>query len=101
MNVSNINNFDARYNPPSAENWFGTDANGQSLFDAVWAGARTSILISVLATTITTTIGVIVGALWGVSKKVDRVMLEVYNVLMKAHPHSNQPLRMKEKFLLR
>lgn len=81
MNVSNINNFDARYNPPSAENWFGTDANGQSLFDAVWAGARTSILISVLATTITTTIGVIVGALWGVSKKVDRVMLEVYNVI--------------------
>lgn len=81
MNVEDINNFSKRYNPPSMQEWFGTDKNGMSLFDAVWAGAKTSISISVLATLITTVIGVIVGAIWGTSKKIDRFMLEVYNVV--------------------
>lgn len=79
--VSKINDLGARYNWPSAKFWFGTDANGQSLFDAIWAGARTSISIGAISTLITTVVGVLVGALWGVSKKVDRVMLEVYNVI--------------------
>ena len=52
-----------------------------SLFDAVWAGAKTSISISVIATIITTTIGVVLGAIWGVSQKFDKVMLEIYNVI--------------------
>jgi oligopeptide transport system permease protein len=81
MNVDDINDFSKRYNPPSMQEWFGTDKNGMSLFDAVWAGAKTSISISVLATLITTVIGVVVGAIWGTSKKIDRVMLEVYNVI--------------------
>ena len=81
MNVDNINDFDSRYNWPSWENWFGTDSNGHSLFDAVFAGARTSISIGLIATTITTVVGVIVGAIWGYSKKIDRFMLEVYNVV--------------------
>ena len=81
MNVDDINDFSKRYNPPSMQEWFGTDKNGMSLFDAVWAGAKTSISISVLATLITTVIGVVVGAIWGTSKKIDRFMLEVYNVI--------------------
>ncbi|MCL2112973.1 MAG: ABC transporter permease [Streptococcaceae bacterium] len=81
MNTGNINDFAARYNPPSLKYWFGTDSNGQSLFDAVWAGARTSILIGFLATLITTVIGVIVGAIWGNSPRIDRFMLELYNVV--------------------
>lgn len=80
MDVSNINDFSARYNKPSLQYWFGTDNNGQSLFDAVWAGAKTSISISVISTLITTVIGVVVGAIWGTSKKIDRIMLEIYNV---------------------
>lgn len=67
--VGNINDFKARYNWPSAKYWFGTDANGNSLFDAIWAGARTSISIGVIASLITEIIGVIVGAVWGISKK--------------------------------
>lgn len=81
MNVEDINDFSKRYNPPSMENWFGTDKNGMSLFDAVWAGAKTSISISVIATLITTGIGVVVGAIWGVSQKFDKIMLEIYNVI--------------------
>ncbi len=79
--VSNINNFSARYNWPNAQFWFGTDANAHSLFDAVWFGARNSILIAVIATAINMTIGVVVGGIWGVSKSFDRIMMEVYNVI--------------------
>ncbi|MBF0779053.1 oligopeptide ABC transporter permease OppC [Streptococcus cuniculi] len=79
--VSKVNDFSARYIKPNAEHWFGTDSNGKSLFDGVWFGARNSILISVIATFINMVIGVIVGGIWGVSKSVDRIMLEVYNVL--------------------
>jgi len=81
MDVSKINDFRSRYNWPSIKFWFGTDADGKSLFDAVWAGARTSILIGVLATLVCEVLGVIIGALWGSSKKIDRFMLELYNVV--------------------
>lgn len=79
--VGKINDFGARYNWPSAKYWFGTDANGNSLFDAIWAGARTSISIGVIASLIIEVIGVVVGSIWGVSKKIDRLMLEIYNVI--------------------
>lgn len=79
--VSKINDFGARYNWPNAEYWFGTDANGQSLFDGVWYGARNSILISLIATAINLVIGVIVGGIWGVSKTFDKIMMEVYNIV--------------------
>ena len=79
--VSKVNDFSARYIKPNAEHWFGTDSNGKSLFDGVWFGARNSILISVIATFINIVIGVIVGGIWGISKSVDRIMMEVYNVI--------------------
>ncbi|WP_461218721.1 oligopeptide ABC transporter permease OppC [Lapidilactobacillus salsurivasis] len=81
LDVKGVNDFGARYNWPSAQYWFGTDADGKSLFDAVWAGAKTSISIGVIASVIVTVVGVIVGAFWGVSKKIDRIMLEIYNVI--------------------
>ena len=79
--VSKVNDFSMRYIKPNAEHWFGTDSNGKSLFDGVWFGARNSILISIIATVINLIIGIIVGAIWGISKAVDRVMMEVYNVI--------------------
>lgn len=79
--VSKVNDFSMRYIKPSGEYWFGTDSNGKSLFDGVWFGARNSILISIIATVINLLIGIIVGAIWGISKAVDRVMMEVYNII--------------------
>ena len=79
--VSKINDFSARYNWPNAEYWFGTDANGQSLFDGVWYGARNSILIALIATVINLVVGVILGGIWGVSKTFDKIMMEIYNVI--------------------
>lgn len=81
MNIDNINEFGDRYNWPSMKYWFGTDANGHSLFDAVWSGARISISIGFIATLITSVVGIIVGAIWGYSKVVDKIMIEVYNII--------------------
>ncbi|HGS1758847.1 TPA: oligopeptide ABC transporter permease OppC [Streptococcus pneumoniae] len=84
--VSKVNDFSVRYIKPNVEHWFGTDSNGKSLFDGVWFGARNSILISVIATVINLVIGVFVGGIWGISKSVDRVMMEVYNVISNIPP---------------
>lgn len=59
----------------------GTGAAGQSTFDAVWYGAGISIALALVVALINLSIGVAVGALWGLSKPVDRVMTEVYNIL--------------------
>ena len=79
--VSKVNDFSARLNPPSGKALFGTDNNGKSLFDGVWFGARNSIIISFIATVINVVVGVIVGGIWGISKSIDRIMMEVYNVI--------------------
>ncbi|KXT72487.1 Oligopeptide transport system permease protein OppC [Streptococcus sp. DD10] len=79
--VSRVNNFSLRYIHPNGEYWFGTDSNGKSLFDGVWFGARNSILIAVIATFINLLIGVVVGGIWGISKTVDLIMTEIYNII--------------------
>lgn len=75
------NNKSVTFLPMSKEHPFGTDDMGRDVFDMVWSGARTSLFISFTATIITNFIGVIVGMWWGFSKKVDKVMIEVYNVI--------------------
>lgn len=81
MVAPNINNASMKFLKPSAEHIFGTDNIGNEVFDAVWAGARNSILISFICTAINMVVGVAVGALWGFSKRMDRWMIEVYNVI--------------------
>lgn len=76
-----INDFTRRFIPPNGQFIFGTDKVGDSLFDAVWLGTRTSLSIALIATAITTTVGVLVGAVWGYSKKLDVVMIELYNII--------------------
>jgi len=59
----------------------GTGAAGQSTFDAIWFGSRISISLAMVCGVINLTIVVIMGAIWGFSKKIDIVMMEVYNIL--------------------
>ena len=59
----------------------GTGGAGNSTFDAIWFGSRISISLAFICAAINMTIGVIVGAIWGFSKKVDMVMMEVYNII--------------------
>ena len=77
----NINNADMKFLKPSAEHIFGTDHVGNEVFDAVWAGARNSIIVSFVCTGINMIVGVLIGAIWGFSKKMDKWMIEVYNVI--------------------
>lgn len=81
MSSPNIGDLSIRFNRPNLTFWFGTDHWGNSLFDAVWSGARTSITIALLATTINMVLGILVGAIWGYNKKLDKYLLEIYNVI--------------------
>lgn len=76
-----INDFSRRFIAPNLQFWFGTNQVGDSLFDVVWAGARTSLSLAIIATVITNVVGVIVGAFWGYSRKMDVIMIEVYNII--------------------
>ncbi len=77
----NINNAEMKFLKPSKEHIFGTDHVGNEVFDAVWAGARNSIIVSFVCTFINMIIGIPIGALWGFSKKMDKWMIEVYNII--------------------
>ena len=59
----------------------GTGAAGNSTFDAIWTGSQISISLAFLCAAINMTVGVVVGAIWGFSKKVDVVMMEIYNII--------------------
>lgn len=77
----NINTPSLRFLAPSSKYLFGTDNVGNSVFDAVWAGAKNSIIIGFLCTGINMIVGILVGAIWGFSKKFDKYMIEVYNIV--------------------
>ena len=59
----------------------GAGASGQPTFDAVWNGARISLSLALICGLINMFLGVLVGALWGYSKKMDMVMIEVANII--------------------
>lgn len=60
---------------------FGSGNLGQSIFYGIVSSARISLLLAVICAAINMTIGIIMGAVWGYSKKVDAVMLVVYNIV--------------------
>ena len=76
-------------NPAAAIKYFGFDlkwilgagASGEPTFDAIWNGSRISISLAFLCAAINMTIGVCIGAVWGFSKKVDTVMMFIYNIV--------------------
>lgn len=81
MKAESINDVSKRFIRPNAEYWFGTDDVGNSLFDAVWAGTKNSLIVSFSATIITQILGVVIGMFWGFSKRFDAIMIQIYNVL--------------------
>ena len=59
----------------------GTGTLGNSIFYGIIAGARTSLTLAIICAAINMTVGILVGALWGYSRKVDAVMLVIYNIV--------------------
>ena len=86
----NVMNAEAKHLTPAAaiakygfslKYILGTGASGESTFEAIWNGSRISMSLAFVCAAINMTIGVLVGAVWGFSKKVDAVMMEVYNII--------------------
>ena len=66
----------------SSIHWIlGAGASGEPTFDAVWVGSKISISLALTCALINMTIGILLGAVWGFSKKVDVIMMEVYNIV--------------------
>ena len=59
----------------------GTGALGNSIFYGIVASSQTSLLLAIICAAINMTIGIIIGAVWGYSKKLDAVMLVIYNII--------------------
>ena len=77
----NINDPSMQFIHPNLQYLFGTNDYGDNLWNVVWIGARNSLAIAGLTTLITTVLGVVVGAVWGYSKRMDKWMIEVYNII--------------------
>lgn len=76
-------NLRARLLPPSAENWFGTDEFGRSVFSRVVYGARVSLLTGTIPVLVAGTIGTLLGLLAGFYRGwLDSVLMRIMDVLL-------------------
>lgn len=67
---------------PSAEHWFGTDANGRDVFTRTLYGGRVSLAIGFIATAVTLLIGVIYGATAGfIGGRTDEIMMRIVDII--------------------
>ena len=66
---------------PSGEHWFGTDTLGRDIWARAWYGCRNSFILAFCIALSDVGIGMIVGAIWGYNKKLDPIMIEIYNVI--------------------
>ena len=66
---------------PSASVLFGTDRIGRDLFFCCWKGAGLSLLLAISSSAILLVIGTFVGLAWGYLRKLDRLFIEIYNVI--------------------
>ncbi|RPJ37216.1 MAG: ABC transporter permease [Deltaproteobacteria bacterium] len=76
-------NLANRYQPPNAQNLFGTDDFGRDVLSRVIWGGRVSLLVGILSTLIGAVIGVFMGIVAGYfGKIVDSVIMRVSDVLL-------------------
>lgn len=66
---------------PSWEHLFGTDRIGRDLFFCCWKGAGLSILLALASSVVVLILGTIFGLIWGYARKLDRLFIEIYNVI--------------------
>lgn len=70
-----------KYGGFSMKYLFGTGSMGNSILYGIVSSAKTSLVIATICAAINMVIGIIVGAIWGYSKKVDKVLLVVYQII--------------------
>ncbi|MFZ3579316.1 nickel transporter permease [Virgibacillus sp. DJP39] len=72
-----------KYQSPSMEHWFGTDALGRDIFSRIVYGTRISIQIGLIAVGISMIIGVTLGGIAGYfGKWVDQIIMRLVDILL-------------------
>lgn len=66
---------------PSDEHIWGNDSIGRDMFYAVWVGARKSLILALISSAINIFLGTVFGLAWGFFKKLDRLFIEIYNLV--------------------
>ena len=66
---------------PSLEHLFGTDLVGRDLFFMLWEGMKLSLFLALIESAIIIVVGTLVGLAWGYFRWLDRIMIEVYNLI--------------------
>lgn len=75
-------NLMARYQPPSAAHWFGTDELGRDIWSRILFGSRTSMLIGAIGVVIALTLGLLIGPAAGyLGGLFDRIMMRLMDIL--------------------
>jgi peptide/nickel transport system permease protein len=72
----------AKFSPPSAAHWFGTDNFGRSLWSRVIWGARLSVLMGLAVVVLNAVFGTLVGALAGYFRRLDNGLMRLNDALM-------------------
>jgi peptide/nickel transport system permease protein len=76
-------NTGARFRPPSATHWFGTNELGQDVFSLVVAGSRVSLLAGLAVVTLAALIGTVIGAVAGyVGRWVDEALMRFTDLML-------------------
>lgn len=66
---------------PSLEHLFGCDASGRDLFFMCWAGLQKSLVLALISSAINIVIGTLIGLAWGYFRQIDRILIELYNLI--------------------
>jgi ABC-type dipeptide/oligopeptide/nickel transport system permease subunit len=73
---------DARFAPPGAKHWFGTDLHGRDVFSRTLYGARISLLVGFVGAGVSLVIGVLWGAIAGyLGGRVDSLLMRIVDIL--------------------
>ena len=72
INIANL--------PPSAEHFFGTDLVGKDLFFCCFRGLQLSMLLAIITSVVNVIIGTLVGLAWGYFRRLDPILIEIYNL---------------------
>ena len=59
----------------------GTGPYGNSILYGIISSARTSLLLAVICSIINMVLGIVIGAAWGYSKRLDRILLVIFNIV--------------------
>lgn len=79
----NAIDLDARFQPPSAAHWLGTDKNGIDTLSQLLWGARSALLVSATVVAVCSVVGVTVGTVAGYFRGwTDEILMRIVDVLM-------------------